>query len=832
MKISLQSTDRFFEAKLQYLVKEKEQIIVASYVGVPEAVTAITAGIIEGRPVRVNNEDFVRGHDTFRRVERKIGLGDVAHGIVFNSLTTLDGLSELIESEKNNRGYIVSLKGQIKEDISHYVISRFGLPPEWSEHYSGLFGFMLDELEVIQNPAFQHLLPDLRAFRFNGNETDVLDVIEMALKNRLLTIPQSDIEGVFDPNWSLKEYMVNNAVAMNKKLSVMRPLHTMRDKLDPAIATMNRVPFPAQAHVIQGLVNGLDVENSVITSANMGTGKSIQAVGVSHVLNERKKRRGAKKGTPVLLSAPGITLRKWEAKEILKTIPHAKTTIIRSSEQALKLLKDVRNGYRPNPGEIEFTIVGIDKAKRDSEPFFAGVWKRLKGSHNLFGWHCPDCGRQLYKKEEGEWFPLEWSDVAFGEAPSMDHLQEARETKTLLPNGLPKSWKVKWNKTKQFSKCSYREGVQGYLPDNELPCGTKLFRPAVKSRGETIRRPVANISRIFKKMKKYFDLYIVDEVHQCKASGSGRGDAFTQMVKAAKKTLMLTGTLVNGKSTSIKEILWRTNPQALLEKGMDDNTGDLAWAERYGKVKQVVYLEDEINQQGWVTRQRRKPMQPTEEPGIAPHMTAEFLLHKTAFLDLEDLGLPLVELKEKPIFITMTPEHGTAYEEFHENMYQECAKRARAGAKGAWSKFNPATLNYAARPDLGAFYRFVNMDGKETIISAPKLTGYTAKEEWLIETVKNELSENRGVVIYNSYTGEYQLNERIQTILNENGIPSTILNESNTEKRSEVIQQYEDQGIKVVICNMKLVEVGLDLLAWPTLIFNRVRCSQTILTEM
>lgn len=114
---------------------------------------------------------------------------------------------------------------------------------------------------------------------------------------------------------------------------------------------------------------------------------------------------------------------------------------------------------------------------------------------------------------------------------------------------------------------------------------------------------------------------------------------------------MLTGTLVNGKSTSIKEILWRTNPKSLLDKGMNDSTGDLTWAERYGKLKQIVYLQDEVNHQGWVTRQR-KPMQPTEEPGIAPHMTAEFLLHKTAFLDLEDLGLPLVELKEKPIFIT------------------------------------------------------------------------------------------------------------------------------------------------------------------------------------
>ncbi|OIJ11496.1 hypothetical protein BKP35_12190 [Anaerobacillus arseniciselenatis] len=562
-----------------------------------------------------------------------------------------------------------------------------------------------------------------------------------------------------------------------------------------------------------------------------------------HVLNEKKKQNNAKSGTAVLLSAPGITLRKWQTKEIGKTLPYAKTTIIRTADEALQMLDKVRNGYKPSPGEVEFTIIGIDKAKRDAEPYYAGVWKRVK-TNKHYGWHCPDCGRQLMKKVEGEWFPLEWSDIAYGEQPSFERLADAKAEKRLNPNGLPDNYKVKWRRTKQFMKCSYTLKPKGYLSEensteinvntyeekvkiiaekrtNEV-CGTKLYRPAVKSRGETRNRPTTNISKVFKKMKKYFSMFICDEAHQCKAGGSGRGDAYDKMVKSAKRNLNLTGTLVNGKSTSIKELLWRTTPQDLIDKGFNDASGDLAWAEKYGKLKQVVYLQDEVSSQGWVTRQRRKPMQPTEEPGIAPAMTAQFLLSKTAFLDIDDLGLPLVELIEKPVFIQPKPEHEAAYRVFHEEMYDKCSRIARAGGKGAWSKFNPAVLNYAARPDLGAFYSFVSQDGKEEIISAPKLEGYTAKEEWLINQVKSELAENRGVVIYNNYTGEYQLNERTQQILKENGIESRILNESNTEKRSEVLQKYEEEGVKVVICNMKLVETGLDLLFWPTIIFNQL----------
>ncbi|OIJ11498.1 hypothetical protein BKP35_12200 [Anaerobacillus arseniciselenatis] len=270
MEINLQSVERNFNAKLHFAVVEGKEIIAASYVGVPEATTAITAGIIENRPVRIGNLLFNRSMDAFRRLDRRIGMGDVAHGMVFNSLTTIDGINNVIEGEDNKKSYIISMSGNIKEDVSNHVIERFGLPIEFKEQYSGLLGFMYEDLEVIQNPEFMELYPSLRAVRFNGTEQDVLEIVEDALKNGMLIIPKSEVEGVFDPEWSMKEYMIKNAQAMNKLLAEMKPLHTMKDKLDPAIATMDRIPFPAQAHVIQGLVNGYSVGNSVWSAANMG----------------------------------------------------------------------------------------------------------------------------------------------------------------------------------------------------------------------------------------------------------------------------------------------------------------------------------------------------------------------------------------------------------------------------------------------------------------------------------------------------------------------------------------------------------------------------------
>jgi hypothetical protein len=465
----------------------------------------------------------------------------------------------------------------------------------------------------------------------------------------------------------------------------------------------------------------------------------------------------------------------------------------------LKLLKQSKEGYEPNG--LEFVIVGTDRAKLGPEPWCTAIWKRVKGERYR-AWHCPECGEALPDPdpdtdEESEDCLAGWEALAFGKNPDAATMQGKKN-----PNGVPYNHPLKWKNRSKLKKCP--------------KCNSKLWRPALKSRGEGKNKPRWFISRILKKIGPWFDLMIQDEIHQCKSQDSGRGDAFAQMVKASKKVLMLTGTLVNGKSTSIKQILWRTDPKALINNGFNHKTGMVQWAGRYGVLKKVTMVTD--TDTGVTVRRKKTELQPTEEPGISPSMTTEFLLHKTAFMELGDLGLPLIEKKEIPVFLDMDKEHAVEYKNFHECLFDKCKQIARLGGKGAWSKFLPATLNYADRPDLGSIVEFNN----EECIVAPEFDEnyYTAKERWLVETIKQELSEDRGVVIYNKYTAGYGLNERIQKVLKDHGIESDILR-SNTspEDRVEWLAQKEKENKKVLICNMRLVEVGLDLLPWPTLIF-------------
>jgi hypothetical protein len=808
MEISVIDKQRRFFSFLHFVVIDStDNLICASIGGIESSVTAVTAAIIEHRQCQVElRKDSVyllKSDGEYRRLIKMSG--GVAHGLVFHKAAAYE--------ENYPNPIILAEDGNIEQAVGYFLSKKFALPKDWiGEYYSFLSPEDIENLEVHTDPLVSRYA-NLKAVRLSDQVTEetLLNEITKRLKDGRLTIPKvlGAPVGKFNPKWGTKEYLKENALALAGQLDVMQPRFDPKNpfhKLDENLGFMNRIPFPVQAMVIQGTVNAMTAKNnpetSVFCGGDMGTGKSITALGVTHLLHQKAIQTG-RKGYKVLLVAPGITVPKWIDAEIKKTLPWAKIRVISNQDDALRLLKQSKEGYEPDG--LEFVIVGTDRAKLGPEPWCSAIWKRVK-RENFYAWHCPECGEVLLDPDADEEARASgdclagWGVLAYGDSPDEIFLRGRKN-----PNGVPYGHSLKWKNQSKLKKCQN--------------CESKLWRPGLKARDEARNRPRWFISRIIKKMGPWFDLMIQDEVHQCKAEDSGRGDAFGQMVKAAKKVLMLTGTLVNGKSTSIKEILWRTDPKALLDNGFDHRTGMVQWAGRYGVLKKVTTITE--TDTGVTVRKKKTELQPTEEPGISPSMTTEFLLHKTAFMELGDLGLPLIEKKEIPVFLDMDKEHAECYKPFHERLHDKCSELAKLGGKGAWSKFLPAVLNYADRPDLGAVVEFKNGD----IITAPKFDKnyYTAKERWLIETVKKELADDRGVVIYNKYTDGYCLNERIQKVLKDHGIDSDIL-KSNTspERRVEWLAEKASAGRKVLITNMRLVEVGLDLLPWPTLIFYQL----------
>jgi hypothetical protein len=95
-----------------------------------------------------------------------------------------------------------------------------------------------------------------------------------------------------------------------------------------------------------------------------------------------------------------------------------------------------------------------------------------------------------------------------------------------------------------------------------------------------------------------------------------------------------------------------------------------------------------------------------------------------------------------------------------------------------------------------------------------------SKERRLIEEIKKELPEGRRCQLFVVYTQKHDVTARLQRILSSEGIRTAVLRASvGTSKREAWYARQIKEGVQVVISHPKLVETGLDLLDFPTIIF-------------
>ena len=95
-----------------------------------------------------------------------------------------------------------------------------------------------------------------------------------------------------------------------------------------------------------------------------------------------------------------------------------------------------------------------------------------------------------------------------------------------------------------------------------------------------------------------------------------------------------------------------------------------------------------------------------------------------------------------------------------------------------------------------------------------------SKERKLIEEIKQELAEGRRCQIFAVYTQKHDVTARLVRVLRNEDIRTEVLRASvDTSKREAWYARQIKEGVQVVISHPKLVETGLDLLDFPTIIF-------------
>jgi hypothetical protein len=90
----------------------------------------------------------------------------------------------------------------------------------------------------------------------------------------------------------------------------------------------------------------------------------------------------------------------------------------------------------------------------------------------------------------------------------------------------------------------------------------------------------------------------------------------------------------------------------------------------------------------------------------------------------------------------------------------------------------------------------------------------------LLNILRHELSQGRRCFVYCVYTNTRDVTARLKDILTRNGVRTEILRSKvKPELREEWLREKVEQDIQVIIGNPILVQTGLDLLDFHTIIF-------------
>jgi SNF2 family DNA or RNA helicase len=204
----------------------------------------------------------------------------------------------------------------------------------------------------------------------------------------------------------------------------------------------------------------------------------------------------------------------------------------------------------------------------------------------------------------------------------------------------------------------------------------------------------------------------------------------------------------------------------------------------------------------------------------------KFLMGTTAFVTLEDIAEYLPSYEESVIEVEMDATLAKAYQDVENDITE--AMKANRGNCSLMSLMMHRLLLYPDHPfDIGEIWgkRFnpqTKVYERFLVTAAPDLPKDVIypKERRLIEDIRAELGHGRRCQVYATFTGEFDVAARLETVLRSGGFRVAVLRSTvPTLQREEWYERQLKQGVEVVICHPKLVETGLDLLAFPTLYF-------------
>ena len=338
-------------------------------------------------------------------------------------------------------------------------------------------------------------------------------------------------------------------------------------------------------------------------------------------------------------------------------------------------------------------------------------------------------------------------------------------------------------------------------------------------------------------MKGFFDLLIGDEVHEFKGRGSAQGIAAGILADVCGKSLSLTGTLLGGYSSTIFHLLYRFSPEIRTEFGRSD---EHRWIQRYGFEEITVGKpDDDAVEDGRNSRRRSYRKVVRERPGLVPSALFH-IIGNTVFLRLADVASGLPDYEEKILVSSMDSEEDstgysqrTAYNTVFEELRLKLAEALKAGSKRLLATYLQTLLAYPDGCTKGETV-FDPRSG-DIIVQVPPLSEEKLypKEKALIDLVAAERLEGRRVLVYVTHTGTRDITGRMDDILTQHGFRVAVMKADAVapNRREAWVADRVQEGIDVLICHPRLVQTGLDLIDFPTIVWDETDYSVYVVRQ-
>ncbi len=598
-------------------------------------------------------------------------------------------------------------------------------------------------------------------------------------------------------------------------LQTYPPLHGFDDAASPLTGQLLRKPFPAQTLAMMGVVKRWKEARGAAVIAECGTGKTLISLGAVHVHSDREP-------FTALAMVPPQLVEKW-AREAFLTLPRVRVFFIDGlrtptssvghagvNEVRLRNGRIIREGLRTTLTELRqrktartarqrwdsicgfpaLFIVGRDRGK------LSYFWRHAHGLAHCGRYHGSvvnaDTGCPIYLGEDGQ------------RLLSVD-----------------------------FKKAKLSEIVGNQNDEDSGKSRRELYSALWQADGKKIRR-FAPVDFIGRYMPDFFDYAIADEVHELKGD-TAQGNALGTLAGCAQQTVVLTGTLLGGYADEVFNILFRLHPARMVREGFEyGEAGVRAFTETYGLLEKITVIEpaDNACSEARVTKRVRR------RPGASPLLFGRFLMSLGAFISLEDISEALPPYREEVVSLEMDPPLKEAYKKLEEDVKN--ALKEHRGNQSVMSVALNALLLYPDRP-----FRLGNLFGWEydpetqrrerfLIAETPDLNEdhVYAKERRLVEEVKAELARGRRCQIYAVYTQKRDVTRRLEQILTNEGIRVALLTtDVPPETREGWYERQLRAGVQAVICHPKLVQTGLDLIDFPTILFYETGYSIYVLRQ-